>query len=77
MGLWYWYCKLGLVVRPWSTERRGDSPPFLYTEKTGDDYVSERILSVFGESVVMPPKRAFTRRKNRLTNPTKHGTLYK
>lgn len=39
---------LGLVERPWSTERRGISPPFSYSKLLQkDDDMSEKILSVF------------------------------
>lgn len=39
---------LGLVERPWSTERRGISPPFSYSKlQQKDDCMSEKILSVF------------------------------
>ena len=38
----------GLVERPWSTERRGISPPFSYSKLLQkDDCMSEKILSVF------------------------------
>ena len=38
----------GLVERPWSTERRGISPPFLYSKLLQkDDCMSEKILSIF------------------------------
>lgn len=36
----------GLAVRPWSTERRGISPPFLLPER-GDSYMKENVLSIF------------------------------
>lgn len=38
----------GLVERPWSTERRGISPPFSYTNLSQkDENMSDKILSVF------------------------------
>ena len=44
------YHKFGLVERPWSTERRGDSPPFFYPDLRFQKEMSdmaEKILSVF------------------------------
>ena len=38
---------MGLVVRPWSTERRGISPLFFYYFPCEDKAMTERILSVF------------------------------
>lgn len=36
-----------LVKSPWSTERRGISPPFLTSFHKGDNAMSDRILSIF------------------------------
>ena len=38
---------LGLVERPWSTERRGNPPPFIFTQRGEEVLMAEKILSCF------------------------------
>ena len=38
---------LGLVERPWSTERRGNPPPFIFAQGGEEVSMAEKILSCF------------------------------
>ena len=38
---------LGLVERPWSTERRGNPPPFIFAQRGEEVLMAEKILSCF------------------------------
>lgn len=38
---------MGLVERPWSTERRGNPPPFIFAQRGEEVIMAEKILSCF------------------------------